>query len=177
MKRTRSLINPTPFNSAFLKPPATISCPRPAAKASVPRPWRGKRGAGVELAIVTLLVVTALSMLIVSAAVVDTKTTRLNEKYTARRTALAFLGEEYVATVTEGRQFSEADFRSRHVFFTDAYTEAEGYCRQSVAVVGQQTTYRMTFGNASAYYLSIEITKTQSGDSPTYQITEWEANP
>ena len=143
----------------------------------LPKPCKrglGNRGVGAELGIVTLLVIAVMSMVIVAGAMGDVKLQRLQNDYTLKRTALVFLGEAYENKVRNGEIFSEQDFRSRHPFFKEAYSETEAYVRQEVASTGITTTYTLyLMGVSGAQHMKIEIQKNGS----TYAVTQWVCNP
>ena len=137
----------------------------------------GKRGAGMELAIVTLLIVTALSILIVSSAMGDSLSRKYEEGYTSRRVALTYMAEAFELAIRSEDLFSEEEFRNMHVFFNEIFPKGKTYATQGVEGNNSQFSYSITFyGEKGQTHLAVQIDKTAT-TNPTFRIVRWDINP
>lgn len=150
---------------------------RPLLKTSKPKGKLGKRGVGMELAIVTLLIVTALSILLVSSAMGDTLSRKQENSYTQRRVYLTYMAEAFELSVRIGGIFSEEEFRNMHVRFSEIFPEEKTYSKQGVEGSAESQSYSLTFyGEKGKTLLAVQIDKTNS-INPTCTIRRWEINP
>ncbi len=137
----------------------------------------GKRGVGMELAVMTLLIVGALSILIVSSSIGNTLSRRQEETYTQKRLALTYMAESFEHAIRNGDLFAEDEFRSRNIFFNNVFPESKTYTAQSVLGGDASVSYFLAFyGEKGQTLLAVQIDKTKTLNS-TSTVRRWEINP